>query len=39
MIPVLGILKMIDDCENNCLKQGFEMEPYTAFTDFKHNVP
>jgi hypothetical protein len=39
MIPILGILKMVDDYKNDCLKQGFESEPYATFTDPKHEKP
>jgi hypothetical protein len=36
MIPVLGILRMMDDYKNGCLKQGFKFEPYATFADPKH---
>jgi hypothetical protein len=39
MIPVLGILKMLDDYKNDELKQGFELGPYATFTDPKNEKP
>jgi hypothetical protein len=33
MIPVLGIFKMIDDYKDNKLKQGFELCPYSTFSE------
>jgi hypothetical protein len=33
IIPILGILKMIDDFKNDNLKKGFELCPYATHTD------
>jgi hypothetical protein len=33
MIPALGILKMIDDYKNDCIKQGWELCPYASFSN------
>jgi hypothetical protein len=39
MIPILGILRMVDDYKKGCLKQGFELEPYAIFTDPENKKP
>jgi hypothetical protein len=33
LIPMLGILRLLDDCKNGTLKQGWMFTPYATFTD------